>query len=245
MLIYDIIDEVMQSDDMKKYLHDNIILLKPRMINDMIVHAPISLSQKYEIMKLLTDTYDEECYNKSFKFLSSALYELNNHKSGRVYEVYYCYSDEDNNVNESGSELFKSFDNAMRYIKNDIIYVDNNTWTILTMWDEIDGELTETFSYCFIDNNFYFACDEYIEAWMSGEVNLPIPFKPGDKIITNGYPFTKESEAIIIDIGDNYDCCSIIIELADGETGPLKHSFAFRWDIVSSISPLYRIRKMN
>lgn len=40
-------------------------------------------------------------------------------------------------------------------------------------------------------------------------LNAPVPFRAGDLLEFNGYPFGLKCHVLILDIGDNWDCCSV------------------------------------
>lgn len=250
MNLNDIINEIIESDDMKQYLCEHISDLPSFKIRDMIAYAHIPLKRKYEIFKEIINDNPNEYYN-TFKFISNALEALNN-KENNVYDVcIYNICEDSNEHYHSDSELFINYDKALQYAINSITEFGNQSiWAIIVIWKIKDNDLIETYNYCLTDRGICYVCAtnnlelENSNTWMNADLNLPVPFKPGDHIITDGYPFAKVSEATIVEIGDNWDCCSVVIHLPTGENVPLKHSFGFQWDICS-LSPLYRIRKIE
>lgn len=252
MKISDIINEVIESEEMKKYLCDNISLLTPWQIQDIIAGAPILLTRKQYIFHELIKI-DPESYKEMSMMIDDALAALYSNKKS-IFEVYYGYRKSDG-IDYSSSEIFLSLEKAMSDIQNKIYPEDfNRSWVIIKKWDcDNDDNLVNTYIYCLLHGNICYAqenCDRNIDAWMHGSLNLPVPFKSGDFVTMNGYPFAKETTAVILDIGDNSDCCSVKILCIDDNAGhytqgPLKHDCAFTWDCSVAISPLYRIKTIT
>ncbi len=79
----------------------------------------------------------------------------------------------------------------------------------------------------------------------SSDLNLPIPFRQGDIVTIDCRPFAPVEHAVIIEIGDNRDCCCVQL-IYVGEDGKphsaaLKHAHCFVDDYLSKLSPLYRL----
>jgi hypothetical protein len=85
------------------------------------------------------------------------------------------------------------------------------------------------------------------------ELNLPIPFKPGDIVTLNTLPFRPVKHAVIIEVLNDYDCCgtTIMYQAKCGsdrklkwETGALKHGDG--WEgFFPMLSSLYRLSKFE
>ena len=78
-------------------------------------------------------------------------------------------------------------------------------------------------------------------------LNLPVPFKAGDIIEVDGYPYSPKVHVLILDIGDNCDCCSLvgISRNRHGlwDIGAVKHGcIGYDHFYIQQISPLYTAR---
>ena len=79
-------------------------------------------------------------------------------------------------------------------------------------------------------------------------LNLPVPFKPGDIVKLDVMPFSDKKHAVIMEKLNQYDCCAVQIFFYDEksklyDTGALKHARGLNPDTV--LSPLYRLEKYD
>ena len=74
-------------------------------------------------------------------------------------------------------------------------------------------------------------------------MNLPIPFHPGDLVRLDCAPFAFRANAVILEVGDNCDCCCVQAmfrqENGNWSAGALKHSHVFPNYYTPLLSPLY------
>lgn len=77
------------------------------------------------------------------------------------------------------------------------------------------------------------------------DLNLPVPFHSGDIVTIDCRPFTPVSHAVILEVGDNYDCCCLqaLYHADDGiwDTGAVKHGYILPKHTLTGLSPLYRL----
>jgi len=77
------------------------------------------------------------------------------------------------------------------------------------------------------------------------DLNLPVPFKAGDIVEVDLYPFADKRIMEILEIGDNFDCCCLqaIGKNSDGawNIGAVKHGHA-GMNILPCVSPLYTMK---
>jgi hypothetical protein len=77
-------------------------------------------------------------------------------------------------------------------------------------------------------------------------LNLPVPFAVGDIITIDCTPFVELFHAVILEIGDNSDCCSVqcmyFEEAGLFNTGALKHN-SFNFDDARTPSAMYRAER--
>ena len=99
--------------------------------------------------------------------------------------------------------------------------------------DETDEErgIISSFDYCRADN-----------------LNVPVPFKPGDIITYDGFPFGPKGHILIVEVGDNRDCCCLqgLSLDTDGKwiMGAVKHGSAQHY-YFPRISPLFTAEIYN
>lgn len=155
---------------------------------------------------------------------------------------------------------FYSYEKINRHLQEELADVDENAVEERQFWYEIQlykensaGDLDEYYTYAMIDGKvtYFLGSREdntwniYPDLWADGELSLPVPFLPGDIVQIDGRPFSEKRRVLILEIGDNWDCCCVqaLYVREDGklETGALKHGGIF-WEIRRgvTISPLYR-----
>lgn len=80
------------------------------------------------------------------------------------------------------------------------------------------------------------------------DLNLPVPFHAGDLVAIDCRPFAPVNHAVILEVGDNRDCCCLqaLYRKSDGtwSTGAVKHGYASP-NHNAGISPLYRLSSFH
>lgn len=96
------------------------------------------------------------------------------------------------------------------------------------------------------DDGFYFDHDSRY-SWDCLDLNISIPFKPGDVVTVDGRPFCEPKHVLLLEVGD--DCCGVwaMYKKADGswDTGAVKHGTVYDICRYSMLSPLYRMKKYD
>ena len=68
---------------------------------------------------------------------------------------------------------------------------------------------------------------EFHESGVNGELNIPVHYKPGDILMADAYPFGPKEKFVMLEIGDNQDCCCLqaLSRKQDGtrDVGAVKH----------------------
>lgn len=254
------------SEEMERYLIGD----EPNdfQMIDIILGAPLPLTEKRKLLELL-NTQDSEEYDdvaecvREFDDALAAL-EL---KDGEIFTLSeYWYDDDILDENRSFAEPFLSFQAAAEYIKKlieeeteDIDDIDEYVcWTEITKWIPVgEGKMKDVYSYTFVGNEIHYfkrignlPRDSYRGYKSSLDLNLPIPFKPGDIVTLNSLPFRPVKQAVLLEV-DNMDCCGVQIlyprkNKITGdivwETGALKHGDG--WEgYFPMLSSLYRLSK--
>ena len=255
------------SEEMERYLID----YKPNDFEmlDIILGAPIPLTEKRKLLELL-NTPDSKAYDDVSEYIrefddASAELEL---KDGEIFTLSECWYDDDIlDENKSFAEPFLSFQAAVEYIEKMIeeetaVMEDGEEyecWTEIRKWIPVgEGKMKDVYIYTFVGNEIHYfrrigdpPRDGFNGYVSSLELNLPIPFKPGDIVTLNTLPFRRVKHAVIIEVLNDYDCCGTTIMYqrkygADRklkwETGALKHGDG--WErFFPMLSSLYRLSK--
>lgn len=84
-------------------------------------------------------------------------------------------------------------------------------------------------------------CDD---SFFDPDINIPVPYKAGDIITIDGYPFSKPKTVLVLKVGDNEDCCCLqALYMQDGcyGVGAVKHGMVGLSENYPRISPLYGV----
>lgn len=80
----------------------------------------------------------------------------------------------------------------------------------------------------------------------STHLNLPVPFHPGDIVEIDCRPFAPVTRAVILEEGDNHDCCCLQALFPYGKgrwsVGAVKHGHVYPHGH-TALSPLYRMAR--
>lgn len=254
------------SEEMERYLigckHNDYEMI------EIILGAPLTLTEKRKLLELL-NTQDSEGYDdvaECIREFDDALAALEL-KDGEIFTLSeYWYDDDILDENRSFAEPFLSFQAAAEYIKKlieeeteDLDDIDEYVcWTEITKWLPVgDGKMKDVYSYTFVGNEIHYfkrigniPRDSYRGYKSSLDLNLPIPFKPGDIVTLNCLPFRPVKQAVLLEV-DNRDCCGVQMlyprkNKITGDTilemGALKHGDG--WEgYFPMLSSLYRLSK--
>lgn len=166
----------------------------------------------------------------------------------------------------AGTPFFNA-DDALEYIRYDMesIGEDDNVlcWYELQKWkpstDPVSGKASYVhgYTYYFLKDRacFFEKLEETREPYLflpesrrysedGQHLNLPVPFCAGDIVRVDCRPFQPEHPAVLLEVGDNTDCCCVQA-LCRGQNGTwtlgaLKHGSLFS-DRDCFLSPLYRL----
>lgn len=260
------IDEFMPSDEMRIYLKRQE--LTPYQLASLIFNSPYSIDQKKNAFySLLSETDNTELRSLSSNCIENIekAYELLN--TGGTFKVTSSFV---NGVvpelNDEG--LFSSYKNVKEFIASDIKeceYEDYDYYNYyIEKWIENkNGKLENVITYYVIKNEIcyfkYSPLGDYLKKFLHDfepkirnfELNVPTPFKVGDVVEFDGYPFSKITFSLILSTGDNQDCCSLWnLYWADPrtwKTGAVKHGdvgYILRGNEFF-VSPLYNAKRYD
>lgn len=166
----------------------------------------------------------------------------------------------------AGTPFFNA-DDALEYIRYDMDSAgddySNLCWYELQKWkpstDPVSGKASyvHSYTYYFLKDRacFFEKLEETREPYLflpesrryaedGQHLNLPVPFCAGDIVCVDCRPFQPERPAVLLEVGDNTDCCCVQA-LCRGQNGTwtlgaLKHGNLFS-NATCFLSPLYRL----
>lgn len=217
--------------------------------------APVPLREKLDIFRSLAGQYGDP-----FATLASeadeALQALIT-KPGEFFYVKNCWPDyEQRDVDVDGMEpypdLNKALDGIQRFLEEEECVEDSVYWFLLEKWVlNEEGQYFRPYTYTVANGEvlFYNRENEGYLFNQSTNLNLPIPFHPGDLVRLDCAPFAFRANAVILEVGDNCDCCCVQAmfreENGNWSAGALKHSHAFPGHYRPLLSPLYRLSSIQ
>jgi hypothetical protein len=160
--------------------------------------------------------------------------------------------------------LFTTFETAIQYLHTyeeveDDLDRSDFVWYEIEKW--IPGDDGKMEMYCTWILNasgeiWYFNYDRDFdpEDWEElydyiGNFTLPVPFQPGDIIQVDCHPFVEARRVLIIDVGDNRDCCALqCIYMQPDEiinVCAFNHNTFFSYPERSPVSGHYRAVRYN
>ncbi len=257
-LIDSCIDQFIISEEMRSYLKTTKI--RPLDFVDMIYHAPSPLKMKLRSLKELLSKVDcienagerqewTDEIRERIRLLEKALQILN---ENGVFSVETGYFDNSSYEDEyafatlclSYEEVLKTVHRLDGFIQEEEIL----RWYRIKKWlKNNEGKLQEACCYVMVKDDIWF-CEMNDEKHPYNDslfrcrcVNLPIPFRAGDILELDGYPFQPQIHALIVK-RDNDDCCNWgIFRREDGhwhagvlQCGDLAYDTSLR------LSPLYK-----
>ncbi len=258
-----ILDTFIPSKTMRAYL--KTVELDERQILQLICGAPVSLYLKYDFLVILSDCHP--CFMDALCDTEKALNALRLAEGELFYLKEKWYDSDDLIEKESGNAPCLSVDKAIELIKDDFgdevteqdfrEYTANCCWAQLEKWSPGRDGFEHTYTYYMIEDELCFFDDERTKSQLTAgysfftegrHLNLPVSFRVGDIVSIDCTPFMPKKEAVLLEVGDNTDCCCLQALYETNEYaysyGAVKHGSLF-FDSYPSVllSPLYRLEK--
>ena len=258
-----IIQECFESDEMKEYLLAHPEVLSVEKLRDIISGAMIPLSLKVQLMK------DVDC--DACRDMKEALVALDL-KPGKFFVLSVEANADTNETTESESDYIgpcTDLEKVREYISEYFEHpeegrlwekrLDTGFWFTLELYEFRDGgQLFNSFTYyligdevCYFDKGIHGSDDGFLfdhdsrYSWDCLDLNISIPFKPGDIVTVDGRPFCAPRHVLLLEVGD--DCCGVwaMYKKTDGswDTGAVKHGTVYDIGRNGILSPLYRLKK--
>lgn len=245
----DLASRLLSSREMAVYLADQ--KLSVGTLIETIQGAPVPLEDKREIFQSLARQYGGPFLNLAQQ-ADKAIQGLVT-KPGEFFYIKNCLPDYDTGfVDVDGMEPYPNLNSAMEGIRRFLLEeecAENSVyWFLLEKWSlNGEGQYVCPYTYTVADSKilFYNRAGEGYLFEQSTHLNLPIPFRPGDLVRLDCAPFAFRANAVILEVGDNCDCCCVqaMFREANGNwsAGALKHGHTFPNYYMPLLSPLYRL----
>lgn len=261
----------LESQEMRDYLREELPKFRWAAMDcaHIVAYAPAPVERKLPVLEQIVReavpelTFDGEPFTVyATRFAQScrtALEERYSGPEGSMFWLQVASCDGDRSC-LFDSAFFTEFDAALRYLEQletkypaDYAF-EGLSYTITKHVPDGKGELKE---YCtwYLNNTrelwyFEYKYDNYPDDWEDlldyggDSLNLPVPFQPGDIVLADCLPYASPRCVLILDVGDNRDCCCLSA-LSIGEDGYLlasafKHNSFLRNPESSRVSGLYR-----
>ena len=251
-----LLDTFLPSEEMRAYLKTQPML--PEMtIRQLIAGSPVPLEEK---AKWVWGT-DKEMVERSLSELTA--------RPGELFTLVDAWYDED--IREAKYRFnapFLHFDQVLSHIRaelaeevGDIGDWRDSQWYEVQKWTPNgNGELVGVCTYWLLgDQVTYFKWKDWLKECRADtpfnsccpEPNLPVPFRPGEILTINCRPFAPVKHALLLEVGDNRDCCCLQALCRDEKTGcwitgAVKHSSLFSGPYVHPLyTPVYRLTRFT
>ena len=242
------------SPEMRGYLSGRELWVDGEKMAEIIKGSPVPLDTKAEWLE-----------GEEKKKTEEALRELHTSRPGELYCFFEAWYDHDVYYEKKIFDSpVSSYEKAAGLIRSKIGEgLDENgepdpdvfDWYLLEKWrvDE-NGDHVCTYTWYFIGEEpvFFHKKGDKENPHIFIDLNLPVPFEPGDILTVDCAPFAPPINALLVEKGDNGDCCCLQILYRDvltrnWKTCALKHGIWLNSlegpDYVPMLSPLYRLSR--
>lgn len=232
-----------------------------------VAYAPAPIEKKMPVLELIGGSpdpgtaYDGELFTaRADRFARAcrvALKERDNGPKGAMFRLE-CEGDDEEIY---PTAFFTEFDAALRALMQEGEGAaeggdqEGSGYTITKYVPGGSGQLDEHCTW-YLDHkgeiwyfDYAFSRQRELKDWEPlltylGDLNLPVPFQPGDIVMADCRPYAPPRRVLILEVGDNCDCCCLqALSIGkDGRlhTGAFKHNGFLGHREVSHISGLYR-----
>ncbi len=252
------LDQFIPSKEMADYL--KTVERMSSNLAEIIFFSASPLMEKYEALKEVGPSIlasGNEYAIRDYKdFIMSIEMAIDLRDAEGVFTIEPQYFTE--NTTEADSEftgVFATYEDVLHSIQEELAFSETQAedihWFEVTKWIKNDqGKYIPACRYIFahdvlisveVDEDI---TGEHLCYYGISELNLPVPFKTGDIVEVDGYPFTPKKRILILEVGDNWDCCCLqgLFKDYDGKwtTGAVKHNH-IGFEAFPQMSPLYTI----
>ena len=233
------LDAFLPSLETREYLKREPMLPGQSML-DLIKGAPVSLEEK---ARWAWGEYKSE--------VEAALSDLTLHP-GEIFTLTAAWYDNDIREQKAGFDApYLSFISVIAHIREELEesgdeYSDLQ-WYVLEKWVPCnDRDLKRTYRYWLVKDQVMYFCDECRQDSFFADPNLPVPFHVGDLLTIDCRPFAPVKHALLLERGDNCDCCCLQALCLNEKTGlwiigAVKHRSLFGQ--YPLYTPIYRLSR--
>lgn len=234
------LDEFISVPRLREYLKKEPINVSK--VADIIYYAMTPLQRKrdallkFENMNIPKGRNSDWDFWKNYRKSVDEAFSLMDSRDA-VFVVYeYSLYEHDIDSEEWMHGIFSSYNAALRFASKDYDSKKDEEdlmhWYVINLWMKEDDEsYKDVCDYYIIDNELCYAefdfRSEFHESCVNGELNIPVHYKPGDILIFDNYPFGPKEKFVMLEIGDNQDCCCLqaLSRKQDGtwKVGAVKH----------------------
>lgn len=251
-----ILQEIFPSSEMASYLTK--CSLEQWQIRDAIAYAAIPLKQKRDMFLQLALGKNKSHFRRQAGYIEQAIREM----QPKPREFFYlkCHYYVEDQTEEKGLEPYLTWNHIFERIQQYLGYLDDEekemTWFQVEKWSpDGTGKLKNDYDYtvfgtevCYFSHNTSSNWDWY-KFSEDVDLNLPVPFHVGDIVTIDCRPFAPVNHAVILEVGDNWDCCCLQALYREGDgtwdTGAVKHGSIFPGHHSPGLSPLYRLASFH
>lgn len=252
--IASILQEVFPSSEMASYLAE--CALTRMELRNAVAYAAIPLVRKRDMFLQLASGKDTSYFRRQAGAIEGTIREMQA-KPGEFFYLKCCrYSDKSVFSEEKGLEPYLTWEHIFERIQEYLGYLEDDekelTWFNVEKWSpDGTGRLKNDYDYTVFGTEVCYVTHNSSPRWdwpgfsTDRDLNLPVPFHSGDIVTIDCRPFAPVSHAVILEIGDNRDCCCLqaLYHADDGiwDTGAVKHGFILPKHTSAGLSPLYRL----
>lgn len=255
------LDEFMPSRMMRDYLKG--VELKPWQIADLVYFSPKAITAKRTAFQKLQEQAEESGNDELMEECERYLWNLDEalrqiEPEGVFLVSLECFDEDAGECQTDSEAICGSIADVMEHEKNGLPawYYENDAihWLNAEKWNrDGGGRYYAACEYVIAGGEILYAelndslyKNDKVEGYGGGEnLNLPVPFKAGDLLEFDGFPFGPKTHALIAGIGDNRDCCCVQALSRNGEgrwsLGAVKHGMIGH-SYFPKVSPLYSVR---
>ena len=261
----------LESQEMRDYLREELPKFRWAAMDcaHIVAYAPAPIEQKLPVLEQIVReavpelAFDGEPFTVyAARFARSCRTALEERYSGTEGAMFWLQAssyDEDRSCLFDNA-FFTEFDAALRYLEQletespEDYAFEGLSYTITKHVPDGTGELKK---YCtwYLNNArelwyFEYEYNNHPDDWEDlldyggAFLNLPVPFQPGDIVLADCLPYASPRRVLILDVGDNRDCCCLsALSINEGGcmfTSAFKHNGFLRHSESSSVSGLYR-----
>lgn len=260
------LEQFMPSIEIRQYLKGKE--LRTWAVTEMIYYSPVSIEKKkaafYSLYETAKNNDNAELAKQCKMYIDNIELFLDMLAQDGVFSVSLCRYDE--NIKDTDYDFHcvcASLEDVLEYEKEDKKWremeQDEAYWYSVEKWIKNEaGKYINCGQFVLVggaiilnevEDDFRkdFKEDLYrVSMYRCTDINLPVPYKAGDILEIDRFPFGPKIKILIIQVGDNLDCCCLqaLSKTEEGlwHIGAVKHGM-IGYSLFPQLSPLYFAKK--